>query len=117
MGHVYAKIRLSNEEKSNSAEVDALVDTGAMLTVLPQKLADELGIKTVEEESVATGAGPITVKKGRALIKVNDREELFRVWISDIMDKVLLGVIVLEEFGLQVNPTTRKLVKAPMLMY
>lgn len=117
MGHVWTEIRISDTEKKKSATVQALVDTGAMLTVLPQKLANELGIEAVEEETVATGAGPIKVKRGRALIMVNGKEELFRVWISDVIDKVILGVIVLEEFGFQVDPTTGKLKKEPLMMY
>lgn len=117
MGHVWIEIKVSNAEKEKSATVEAIVDTGALLTVVPKRLADELGINSVEEEIVATGAGPIKVRKGRAWIRVNDKEELFRVWISDIIDKVLLGVIVLEEFGFQVDPATRKLKKEPLLMY
>ena len=117
MGHVFVEIKVSDSEKNKSADVQAMVDTGAMLTVLPKKLADELGIKAIIEESVATGAGPVKVRKARAWIKVNGKEELFRVWISDIIDKVLLGVIVLEEFGFKVDPTTGILEETPLLMY
>ncbi|MBI2141103.1 retroviral-like aspartic protease family protein [Candidatus Woesearchaeota archaeon] len=117
MGHVFIEITVSDPEKKKSAAVEAMVDTGAMLTVLPQRLADELGIKAVEEQTVATGGGPVKVKHGRALIMVNGKEELFRVWISDIIDKVLLGVVVLEVFGFKVDPVTGKLEEKPMLMY
>ncbi|MBI2145417.1 aspartyl protease [Candidatus Woesearchaeota archaeon] len=117
MGHAWVEIKVSNAEKEKSASVKAIADTGALLTVTPKNLANQLRIKTIEEELVATGTGPIKVKKGRARIKVSDREELFRVWISDIVDKVLLGAIVLEEHGFQADPATRELKKEPLLMY
>ena len=117
MGHVWVEIKVSDTEKKKSAIVEAMVDTGAMLTVLPERLADELGINAVEEQIVATGGGPVKVKHGRALIMVNGKEESFRVWISDIIDKVLLGVVVLEVFGFKVDPTTGKLEEKQMLMY
>lgn len=117
MGHVRIEITVSNQERKKSANLQAIVDTGAMLTVLPKKLADKLGIQTLEEETVATGAGPVKVKVGRAWIRVEGKEELFRIWISDIIDQVLLGVVVLEVFGFKVVPTTGKLEDEPLLMY
>ena len=116
MGHVIIDIKVSDSEKKKSATVPAIVDTGAMLTVLPKKLADELGIEAVGEEAVATGGGMIKVKHGRALIRVNGKEELFRVWISDIIDKVLLGVVVLEVFGFKVDLNTGILEETPLLL-
>ena len=117
MGHVLVEMKVSNMEKNKSAVVDAIVDTGAMLTVLPERLAKELGIEAVEEETVATGAGRVKIKKGLAWIKVNGKEELFRVWVSDIIEKVLLGVVVLEIFGFKVDAVTGKLNEEVLMMY
>lgn len=117
MGHVWVEIQVSDTEKKKSATVQALVDTGAMLTVLPKRLADELGIEAVEEQTVATGAGRVKVKKGFAWIKVNGKEDLFRVWVSDIIEKVLLGVVVLEIFGFKVDPATGRLNEEELMMY
>jgi hypothetical protein len=38
MGHIYARIRISNLERTKATQVEAVVDTGAMLTVIPQIL-------------------------------------------------------------------------------
>ncbi len=46
-----------------------------------------------------TGAGLVKVKRGEARIKLLGKEAPFDVWISDFIDKVLLGVIVLETLG------------------
>lgn len=80
---------------------------------MPEKLAAELGIKTISEEKVSTGAGEIKVKRGRAWIKLKDKEDAFFVWISDFIDKVLLGVVVLESFGFDVDPTTFFIIPHP----
>ena len=117
MGHSWVEIELLNLEKTKSKKVNALVDTGASLTVLPKQLAEDLGIKSITEEKVSTGAGIIKVKRGRAWIKLEDKEDAFPVWISDIIDKVLLGVVVLESFGFEVDPATGKLKERPLLLY
>ena len=47
----------------------------------------------------------IKISRGRAWIKLKGKEDAFPVWISDVIDKVLLGVVVLESFGFTVDPT------------
>ncbi len=117
MGHSWVDIQISDLERKHSKKVNALVDTGASLTTLPKKLADELGIKPTSQEQVSTGAGIIEVSRGEAWIKVNGKEGPFNVWISEIIDKVLLGVVVLESFGFKVDPTTGTLEEKPLLLY
>jgi Predicted aspartyl protease len=117
MGHSWIDVEISNLEKDKSREVKALVDTGASLTVLPRKLADELGIVATTEEQVTTGAGEIKVEGGDVWIKIRDREKTNPVWISDIIDRVLIGVVTLESLGFAVDPTTGTLKERPLLLY
>ena len=117
MGHSWVDIEISDLERKHSKKVKSLVDTGASLATLPKKLADELGIKPTTEEEVSTGAGNIKISRAEAWIKVNGKEGPFNIWISDIIDKVLLGVVVLESLGFKVNPTTGTLEEKPLLLY
>lgn len=117
MGHTFVDIEISDLEKKHSKVVKALVDTGASLTTLPKELADELGIKAVSEEEVRTGAGVVKISRGRAWVKLEGKEDAFPVWISDFVDKVLLGVVVLQSLGFEVDPTTERLKHAPLLLY
>lgn len=117
MGHSWVEVELSDMERKKYAKVKALVDTGASLTVLPKKLAEELGVEPVSREEVMTGAGIIKVERGRAWIKLRDKEDAFPIWISDFIDKVLLGVVVLESLGFEVDPTTGTLKEKPLLLY
>jgi len=117
MGHSWVYIEVSDLERKHSKKVKALVDTGDSLTTLPKKLADELGITPFTEEQVKTGAGTIKISRGRAWIKLKGKESPFDVWISDFIDKVLLGVVVLQVLGFQVDPTTEELKPTPLLLY
>ena len=117
MGETSVEIELANLERTKSKKVRALVDTGASLTTLPRELANELEIKPERQEKVATGAGLIKIDRGKAWISLEGKEDIFPVWISDIIDRVLLGVVVLETFGFEVDPTTGKLKERPLLLY
>lgn len=119
MGHIYEDIIVSDFDKNNSKKVKALVNTGATLTVLPESIAKELNIKLLSsnEEKVSTGAGLVKIKRGRAWIKLKDKEGLFDIWISDFVDKVLLGVVVLEVLGFEVDPVNGELKSKPLLLY
>ena len=117
MGHSWVEVEMSDLERKKSTVVKALVDTGASLTVLPEKIAEELGIHATSEDKVSTGAGEIKVKRGRAWLKLKGKEDAFPVWISGFIDKVLLGVVVLESFGFDVDPATGTLRERPLLLY
>lgn len=117
MGDSWVYIEISDLQRKNSKKAKALVDTGASLTTLPKKLADELGIEPFTEEEIKTGAGTIRISRGRAWIKLKGKESPFDVWISDFIDKVLLGVVVLQVLGFQVDPTTEELKPTPLLLY
>jgi len=111
------EVEIYNLEKTRSKKVRALVDAGASLSVIPKSLADELGIEAVSEDKVMTGAGQIRISRGRAWIKLEGKESPFDLWISDIIDKVLIGVVVLETFGFEVDPTTGTLREKLLLLY
>ncbi|MBS3056492.1 MAG: clan AA aspartic protease [Candidatus Aenigmarchaeota archaeon] len=117
MGHTIVDIEISDMNGKHSEKVKALVDTGATLTTLPKQLADKLGIEPIRTEYVRTGAGIVKLDRGRAYIKLCGKEDAFSVWISDFIDKVLLGVVVLQSLGFEVDPTTEKLKPVPLLLY
>jgi predicted aspartyl protease len=56
MGHSWVYIEVSSLERKKFIKLKALVDTGAALTALPEKIAEEIGIEPVSEEKVMTGA-------------------------------------------------------------
>ena len=117
MGHSWVDVEISDLERKHSEKVKALVDTGATLTVLPKELADRLGIKATAEVDVESGGGIIKLKEGEARIKIKGKESVTPVLISEIIDKVLIGVVILESLGFGVDPTTGTLKSTPLLLY
>ncbi len=117
MGHTWADVIISDLEKKHSEKVRALVDTGATITVLPKVLADKLGIKPSSEVDVETGGGIIKLKKGSAVIEIKGKKETTPVLISEIIDKVLIGVVLLESLGFTIDPTTGALKETALLLY
>ena len=117
MGHVWVKAKICSMDKSKCVDVDALVDTGATLSVIPRRIAEELGITIIRKDKVETGAGTIYVDRGVARIFIENMETIAEVWVSDIIDRVIIGTVTLESLGLKVDPRTGKLEPAPLLLY
>ena len=117
MGHVWVKVRIGDPGKRRVAEVDALVDTGATLTVIPRRLAGELGLEVTGKVPVMTAGGRIELDRTRVWIELEGREDIVPAVISDIVDRVLIGVTALEVLGLQVDPVTGRLKEWPILLY
>jgi len=117
LGHVWVRARVGDESGSRSAEVEALVGTGATLTVVPRRLAEELGLKVTGRMQVETAAGRIVLERTRIRLELEGREELLPALISDVIDKVLIGVTALEVLGLQVDPLTGRLKEWTALLY
>lgn len=117
MGHAWIEVEISDLERRHTERAKALIDTGATPTVIPKELADKAGIKAVSGADVESGGGIIKLKKGEARIKIKDKEGVTPVLISETIDKVLIGGVVLESLGFVVDPVTETLKPSPLLLY
>jgi clan AA aspartic protease len=117
MRHIWVDVRIGSEDCSKITEVRALVDTGATLTIIPRSLAIDLGLRVTGKSRVETGAGVIELDRSRAYIEIMGRGDIIPVLISDIIDKVLIGVTTLEILELEVDPITRRLRERTLLLY
>lgn len=120
MRHVWVNARIGSVDLSRVIEVKALVDTGATLTVIPRSLANELGLVITGKSRVETGGagGVIKVDRSRAWVEVEGRGgEVVPVLVSDVIDKVLIGVTTLEVLELEVDPVTGRLRERTLLLY
>ena len=104
-------------EEVRSVTLDnVVVDTGATLLSLPARIISQLGLIQVGEREVETSAG---IKKGRifadAQIIVEGREGRFDcLELPQGVSAVLLGVIPMEELGLEPDLKNRRLRVLPM---
>ena len=126
MGEVRIKARLTNPydqlrarhgelatEKIRSYEADAMVDSGAVRTIIPQEVLDRLGLDTI-------GGAVAEYANGRKdAVRVSDalRVEIMGRDTTDealvLGDEVLIGQTVLEKLDLLIDRQGRRLVPNP----
>ena len=116
MGHVFAKIELSNPRQTDfkPIEVKALVDTGALMLCIPEHVAIQLNLETesMREVSVADGRSMNVPYVGP--IKVCFEKRFCYVGALVLGDEVLLGAVPMEDMDLVVNPSRRELTVDPV---
>lgn len=119
MGEVRVEIAVVNlRTAARSEAISALADTGATLTVIPGELLESLGIQRVRTVSLVLADGRRSQRDvGEAGVAVNGEAVPCRVVFGAPGDAVLLGLTVLEQLGLAVDPVQRRLVPTDFLLY
>ncbi len=116
MGRVTEMIRLTNIfEPERSVEIEALIDTGATMISVPQKVVDELGLRKMREKTVRYGNGETEVKSvyGVVTVEIKGRAAEFDVLAEPKTTRALVGQILLEDLDFIVDPGARKLIPNP----
>ncbi len=115
MGHVFAKIELSNprQQELMPCKVKALVDTGALMLCIPEHIALQLNLEmeSMREVSVADGRTLSVPYVGP--IKVLFEKRFCYVGALVLGDEVLLGAVPMEDMDLIINPGRRELTVDP----
>jgi clan AA aspartic protease len=89
---------------------DAVVDTGATVSAIPEETARKLGINFTEKRSFTLADGSTTVKAvGHALVEINGERTADDVIVTK--GSPLLGVTAMEHLGYAVDPNTKTLKK------
>ena len=115
MGYVIVPIEIAHHANRATSIIvrDAMVDTRARRTTIPRSIASELGLEPLGIDEVQTADGISSVERAVAFIRLNGREDITPVWISDTYPGVLIGVITLEIFNLAVDPPNERLIDSP----
>jgi clan AA aspartic protease len=117
VGHVNIQLTISNpSDPSLASTVEALVDTGATVTVVPRSLADQLKLNVTGQKTVRTANGIIVVDRSSAILQIDGKSEINPIVISDTLDRTLVGVVTLETLELAVDPTTGRLTEGETLL-
>lgn len=95
--------------------VDALVDTGATVLVIPQALRDALGLDTLSRREVQIADGSVVECDvvGPILVRFGDRSMIGSAVAMPGDVQVLLGAVQMEEMDLVVDPLARRLIPNP----
>lgn len=115
MGIVYADIRLSNAGKPDVEEltVNAVVDSGAIDLVIPERVASLLQLTDLQCREVRLADGSLRKFRyvGPVLVRAQGRDCMTAALAMG--DKVLLGAIPMEAMDMIVHPRFQRLVPDP----
>jgi len=114
MGEVLVEFTVLNARTGQRSEpITALADTGATLTVIPADILERLEIPRQRTVSVELADGRTTQRGvGDAVVALEGETAPCRVVFGEPGDATLLGLTVLEQLGLAVDPVRRRLVPA-----
>lgn len=118
MGLTVLRLVVANPAAPNRGEeIELLVDSGAVYSVVPARVLRRLKIRPlkVEEFRLADGS-TIRRRKGVALFRLGDRVGGADVIFGEPGDSVLLGALTLEALGLSLDPLRRQLKPLPMIL-
>ena len=113
MGFVYASTEVTNITGGDvKYSVPFLVDTGSMVTVIPSRELERLGINRESKRDYELADGKIvSYDVGYALISIKGEKVAANVVFGDDSCEPLLGVTVLESAGFVVDPVHQVLRK------
>lgn len=111
-------IKISNPGNATKArELELLVDSGAVYSVISAPILRELGIKPEEERKFILANGEVMKRKvGIGRFQYKEFRGGAPVIFGEKGDSLLLGATSLEAMGLVLNPLQRELMKLPMVL-
>jgi len=103
---------IKNPLTDKAITTKALVDTGATLTVIPRRIAEELQLPVIGRRRVATAKGTAELDECVGVVEVMGRKAHVHMLVSNDVDIALIGATTLETLSLEADPTTGKLKEA-----
>jgi clan AA aspartic protease len=118
VGYVRVRATVANpSDHSLKVELEFIVDTGAIYTVIPNSVAERLRLKETGRRKFKIANGDVVeYPVSEAYIVVNGEGVTSVVAIVDEKTPLLLGVTTLELLGLRVDPMTGKLTPLELMI-
>jgi len=117
LGVVKVFFRVYNpRDVSKFVDVEGVVDIGAVYTVVPKKLLEDIGMRPVERRRFRAFGGFVERDVGVAEVELMGRRGGITVIFGEEDDLAVLGVTALEALGLEVDPIKNTLREAELLM-
>ena len=114
------KLELSVASPKNpkrKKKLQFLVDSGAIYSMVPEKVLNELGIKSHSKEEYTLADGSKVVReRGDAIFFYDGKQGASPVIFGKAGDGILLGAVTLESLGFILDPIRRRLRDLPMLL-
>jgi len=118
MGLTFVKMSIANPVAPEKyEEVDFLIDSGAIYSVVSGDILVKLGIKPISVQEFRLADGSIIIRqKGGAVFKYGENIGHAAVIFGEPGDAALLGAHTLEALGLRLDPFNRVLIPLPLLL-
>jgi clan AA aspartic protease len=119
VGVTFTSVVVSNPRQPALAgvELEFLIDTGAIYSVVPASVLEALEISRLEPERFTLADGTHqTYDVGEAFFEIGGRGRTSQVVFAPEGVTPLIGAFTLESLGLMVNPVTRELLPMRLLL-
>ncbi|MEM1523666.1 MAG: hypothetical protein QW407_05470 [Thermofilaceae archaeon] len=117
MGFVKVRVGVFNPYKPERVvEVDGIVDTGAIYTVVHRLILEELGIKPLGRKRFKAFGGYVERDVGETGLLLAGERRVVPVIFGEADDTVVVGLTALEIFGLEVDVVRGTLKEAELLL-
>lgn len=111
------RVGLYNPEKPERVvEVEAIVETGAIYSVVRRDVLEQLGVKPVERRRFRAFGGHVERDIGEVGMVLMGRRRIIPVIFGEDGDPAVVGVTALEIFGLEVDVVRGVLKEAELLL-
>ncbi len=119
MGITHVKASVFNlSEPGQHLEIEFLVDSGAVYTVIPTRTLQALGVTPHSERTFTLADGrQVTWPVGNAGFAIGPRQGASVVVFGPDETAALLGVATLEELGLGLDPVHKELITIPLPLF
>ena len=119
MGITHVKATVLNlANPSQQVEIEFVVDSGAVYTVIPERVLASLDISPHSERTFSLADGRrVTWPVGNAGFAIGPRQGASVVVFGPDDTPALLGIATLEELGLGLDPVRRELIPLPLPLY
>jgi len=117
LGYVRVKTTLANaSDKTQKIEIECLVDTGAIYTMIPKDLLEKISTRTTGSRRFKLANNKVEeYPVGEAYVEVQGIGATALIVFGPENSQPLLGVTTLEVLGLQVDPISGQL--RPLELY
>lgn len=118
MGMTTLKATIKNpQEPKKQTEVEFLVDSGAIYSVIDKTILTELHVKPHGQKEFTLANGQIIKRKIGGLVYEYGGETGYApVIFGEKGDSNLLGTVTLESLGYVLDPLKRRLLKLPLVL-
>ena len=118
VGMTYIDGKVSRPEgRSRPVAVEFIVDSGAIFSVLPERVWKRLRLEGRREAYFTLADGTkITRPVSRCIFEIAGVSDVSPVVLGGPRDAPLLGMVTLETLGLMLNPLTRELLPMRLML-